>query len=60
MPSRPIWLGKKTNHGKDTRAADSVSVEMKSALEKVAQNDRRFPPCETLGLRIKLCRLGAS
>jgi len=30
--------GKKPNHGKDIHAADSVSVEMKSALEEVAEN----------------------
>jgi len=30
--------GKKPNHGKDIRAADSVSAEMKSALEKAAEN----------------------
>jgi len=30
--------GKKPNHGKDIRAADSVSVEIKSALEEVAEN----------------------
>ena len=30
--------GKKPNHGKDLHATDSVSVEMKSALEKVAKN----------------------
>jgi hypothetical protein len=28
--------GEKPNHGKDIRAADSVSVEIKSALEKAA------------------------
>ena len=30
--------GKKPNHGKDIHAADSVSVEMKRALEEVAEN----------------------
>jgi hypothetical protein len=30
--------GKKPNHGKDIQAADSTSVEMKSALEEVAEN----------------------
>jgi hypothetical protein len=30
--------GKKPNHGKAIHAADSVPVEMKSALEKVAEN----------------------
>ncbi len=30
--------GKKPGHGKDIHAADSVSVEMKSALEEVAEN----------------------
>lgn len=30
--------GKKPNHGKDIHAADSVSIEMKSALEEVAEN----------------------
>ena len=30
--------GKKPNHGKDIHAADSVSVEMKSVLEEVAEN----------------------
>jgi hypothetical protein len=30
--------GKKTGHGKDIHAADSVSVEMKNAIEKVAEN----------------------
>ena len=30
--------GKKPNHGKDIHAADSVSVEMKNALEKAARN----------------------
>jgi len=31
-------LLEKPNHGKDIHAADSVSVEMKSALEEVAEN----------------------
>ena len=30
--------GKKPGHGKDIHAADSVSVEMKSAFEEVAEN----------------------
>ncbi|MGK5093965.1 hypothetical protein WDW89_18375 [Deltaproteobacteria bacterium TL4] len=30
--------GKKPNHGKDIQAAETVSAEMKSALEKVAEN----------------------
>jgi len=30
--------GKEPNHGKDIRAADSVSDEMKSALEEAAEN----------------------
>jgi len=30
--------GKKPNHGKDIHTADSVSVEIKSALEEVAEN----------------------
>jgi len=30
--------GKKPNHGKDIRAADSVSVEIKHALEEVTEN----------------------
>jgi len=30
--------GKKPNHGKDIHAADSVSVEMKCALEEVAED----------------------
>jgi hypothetical protein len=30
--------GKKPSHGKDIHAADSVSVELKSALEEVAEN----------------------
>ncbi len=32
--------GKKPNHGKNIDAADSVPVEMKSALEEVADNGR--------------------
>ena len=70
--------GKKTNHGKDIHAADSVSVEMKSALEEVAENgvvtcaelwviadrlgaERKVvsAACETLGLKIRACQLGA-
>jgi hypothetical protein len=30
--------GEKPNHGKDIQAADSVSVEIKSALDKAAEN----------------------
>jgi hypothetical protein len=30
--------GKKPSHGKDIHSADSVSVELKSALEEVAEN----------------------
>ena len=30
--------GKKPNHGKDVQAADSVSDEMKDAIEEVAEN----------------------
>jgi hypothetical protein len=30
--------GEKPNHGQDIQAADSVSLEMKSALEKAAEN----------------------
>ncbi len=30
--------GKKPEHGKDIHAADSISVEMKSAIEEVAEN----------------------
>ena len=70
--------GKKPNHGKDIHAADSVSVEMKSALEEVAENggvtcaaawaiaDRLgtgrkavSAACDTLGLKIRACQLGA-
>jgi hypothetical protein len=32
--------GKKPNHGKAIQAADSVSVEIKSALEEVTENGR--------------------
>ena len=70
--------GKKPNHGKDIHAADSVSVEMKSALEKATENgavtcatawaiagrlgtERKVvsAACETLGLKIRVCQLGA-
>ena len=70
--------GKKPNHGKDIHAAVSVSVEMKSALEEVAENgvvtcaglwviadrlgaERKVvsAACETLGLKIRGCQLGA-
>jgi hypothetical protein len=69
---------KKSNHGKDIRAADSVSVEMKSALEEVTKNgavtcagawgiadrlgvERKAvsAACDTLGLKIRVCQLGA-
>ena len=56
--------GDKPNHGKDIRATDSVSVEIKSALEKAAENggvtcaalwsDRRSAPRKAKG---GLCRL---
>ena len=32
--------GRNPNHGKDVRAVDTVSVEMRTALEKVAENGR--------------------
>ena len=70
--------GKKPDHGKDIRAANSVSVEIKSALEEVTENGRvtcaavwgiadRFrvdrktvaAACETLGIKIRACQLGA-
>ena len=70
--------GKKPSHGKDIHAADSVSVEIKSALEEVAENgvvtcaelwviadrlgaERKVvsAACETLGLKIRACQLGA-
>ena len=70
--------GKKPNHGKAIHAADSVSVEIKSALEEVTENGRvtcaavwgianRFgvdrktvaAACETLGIKIRACQLGA-
>ena len=70
--------GKKPNHGKDIHAADSVPVEIKTALEKVAENgmvscamlwgiadrlglERKgvSAACETLGLKIRGCQLGA-
>jgi hypothetical protein len=70
--------GKKPNHGKDIHAADSVSVEIKSALEEVTENggvtcaalweiadrfdaDRKAvaAACDTLGLKIRACQLGA-
>ncbi len=70
--------GEKPNHGKEIHAADSVSVELKSALEKVAVNgvvtcaalwviadrlgaERKVVSgaCETLGLKIRVCQLGA-
>jgi hypothetical protein len=70
--------GKKPDHGKDIHAADSVSVEMKRALEEVAKNgavtcaglwaiadrlgvERKVvsAACDTLGLKIRVCQLGA-
>ncbi len=70
--------GKKPDHGKEIRPADSVSAEMKSALEKTAENgavtcaaawaiagrlgtERKVvsAACETLGLKIRTCQLGA-
>ena len=70
--------GKKPNHGKDIHAADSIPVEMKSALEEVAENgavtcaalwaiadrlgvERKAvsAACDTLGLKIRACQLGA-
>ena len=70
--------GKKPNHGKDIHAADSVSVEIKSALKKAAEKggitcaglwviadrlgaDRKAvaAACETLGLKVRACQLGA-
>ncbi len=70
--------GKKPDHGKDIHAADSVPVEMRNAIEKVAENcavtcaaawaiadrlgtERKAvsAACETLGLKIRKCQLGA-
>jgi hypothetical protein len=70
--------GKKPDHGKDIHAADSVSVEMKRALEEAAKNgavtcaaawgiadrlgvERKTvsAACDTLGLKIRACQLGA-
>jgi len=70
--------GKKPNHGMDIHAADSVSVEIKSALEEATENakvtcaalwmiadrfrvDRKTvaAACETLGIKIRACQLGA-
>jgi hypothetical protein len=70
--------GKKPDHGKDIRAADSVSAQMKSALGKAAENgavtcaaawaiadrlgtERKAvsAACDTLGLKIRKCQLGA-
>jgi len=70
--------GKKSDHGKEIRAAGSISAEMKSALEKATENgavtcavawliagrlgtERRAvsAACETLGLKIRACQLGA-
>jgi len=70
--------GDKPNHGKDIRATDSVSVEIKSAVEEAAVNGsvtcaalwriadqlnvkRKVvsTACDTLGLKIRACQLGA-
>ena len=70
--------GDKPNHGKDIRATDSVSVEIKSAVEEAAVNGsvtcaalwriadqlsvkRKVvsAACDTLGLKIRACQLGA-
>jgi hypothetical protein len=70
--------GKKPDHGKDIRAADSVSGDIKRALEEVAKNgavtcaelwriadrlgvERKAvsAACDTLGLKIRACQLGA-
>ncbi|OHE22188.1 MAG: hypothetical protein A2X92_06210 [Syntrophus sp. GWC2_56_31] len=70
--------GEKPRHGKDIQAADSVSAEVKSALEKAAVKgvvrcaalwtvadqlglNRKVvsTACETLGLKIRSCQLGA-
>ena len=69
---------KKPNHGKDIHAADSVSIEIKNALEEVAERggvtcaavwaiadrlgaERKAvsTACDTLGLKIRACQLGA-
>ena len=70
--------GDKPNHGKDIRVTDSISVEIKSAIEKAAVNGtvacaalwriadqlsvkRKVVSagCDTLGLKIRPCQLGA-
>jgi hypothetical protein len=70
--------GNKPDHGKEIRVANSVSAEMKSALEKATENgavtcapawaiagrlgtERKVvsAACETLGLKIRACQLGA-
>jgi hypothetical protein len=70
--------GKKPDHGKEIRVANSVSAEMKNALEKATENgavtcaaawaiagrlgtERKVVSgaCETLGLKIRVCQLGA-
>jgi hypothetical protein len=70
--------GKKPSHGKDIHAANSVSVELKNALEEVAEKggvtcaalwmiadrlgiERKVvsATCDTLGLKIRKCQLGA-
>ena len=75
---RLFGWGKKPDHGKEIRVTNSVSAEMKSALEKATANGtvtcaaawaiaRRLgterkvvsAACETLGLKIRACQLGA-
>ena len=70
--------GKKPDHGKDIRGADSIPFELKKALEEAARSgavtcaalwgiadrlglERRAvsAACETLGLKIRACQLGA-
>jgi hypothetical protein len=70
--------GDKPHHGKDIRAADSVPVEIKSAVEKAAVSGKVTcaalwaiadklsvkrkavsAACETLGIKIRGCQLGA-
>ncbi len=70
--------GKNPEHGKNIRGTDSVSAEMKNALEKASENavvtcavawtiadrlgtERKAvsAACETVGLKIRKCQLGA-
>jgi hypothetical protein len=70
--------GKKPGHGKEIHAADSVSADMKRAIEDVKKNgqvtcaavwaiadrlgtERKAvsAACETLGIKIHACQLGA-